>query len=169
MIKTSAQTWDFCLSSLLPHTFSTWFCASPLGSQVQTPDKSLQDTWTNTDYSLSLVFPWISQVSFEGEPGFVDLVINHKSSHALDDQGKWGQAYPKGLQVPEEPGNPELAADWDLQLKPRGNDNTHSHPMMGILCEFFFPAKSLWENLTSGSSSGASGMFSSVCFTLLQL
>lgn len=41
----------------------------------------------------------------------MDSVINHKSSHALDDQGKWGQAYPKGLQLPEEPGNPELAAD----------------------------------------------------------
>lgn len=80
----------------------------------------------------------------------MDSVMNHKSSHVLDDQGKWGHAQPKGLQLHEEPGSPELAAET-LKLKPRGNDNTHNHPIMGILCDFFFfPAKSLWENLTSG-------------------
>lgn len=65
----------------------------------------------------------------------MDLVINHRSSCVLDDQGKWGHSYPKGLQLPKEPGNLETET---LQLKPWGNDNTHNHPIMGILCEIFF-------------------------------
>lgn len=56
VIRTSAQTWDFCLSSLLSHTFSPWFCASPLDNcvQVQTTDKSLQNMWTSTEYRQAL-------------------------------------------------------------------------------------------------------------------
>lgn len=46
-----------------------------------------------------------SLVSFEWEPGFMDSVINRRSSHVLDDQRSGD------MQLPEGPGNPELAAD----------------------------------------------------------
>lgn len=91
-------------------------------------------------------------VSFEREPEFMGSVINYNNSHILDDQGTWGHAYPKGLPLLEEPGNPPAdCRQRDSGVKTMGQWqhtwSSQEKPIMRILSEISFqlnPSGKIW-------------------------
>lgn len=104
-------------------------------------------------------------VSFEKEPKLMGSVINYNSSRTPADQGTWGRADPKGLPLPEQPGNPPAGSRQTLELKPWGNDNTHDHPITRILLEIFCQLNPFGKIWPLGPIQGLVGYFA-LCTSL---